>query len=119
MVTAKLICVFVFAYADCWFSHEAAQITRQSSYSGQYDFVCPNKHIFCHVEMEQTLSNSLTVPCGVLIWALHSVGKFDSNLTTDSKVSGSKQYFAFYVTKTTFNYELSEIIKMHFFASLC
>ena len=22
-VTAKLICVFVFAYADCWFSHEA------------------------------------------------------------------------------------------------
>ena len=25
-VTAKLICAFVFAYADCWFSHEAAQI---------------------------------------------------------------------------------------------
>ena len=24
-VTAKLICVFVFAYADCWFSHGAAQ----------------------------------------------------------------------------------------------
>ena len=24
--TAKLICIFVFAYADCWFSHEAAQI---------------------------------------------------------------------------------------------
>ena len=24
-VTAKLICAFVFAYADCWFSHEAAQ----------------------------------------------------------------------------------------------
>ena len=23
--TAKLICVFVFAYADCLFSHEAAQ----------------------------------------------------------------------------------------------
>ena len=23
-VTAKLICVFVFAYADCWFSYEAA-----------------------------------------------------------------------------------------------
>ena len=22
----QLICVFVFAYADCWFSHEAAQI---------------------------------------------------------------------------------------------
>ena len=25
-VTAKLICVFVFAYADCWFSHAAAHI---------------------------------------------------------------------------------------------
>ena len=25
-VTAKLICVFVFAYADCWFSHEAARL---------------------------------------------------------------------------------------------
>ena len=24
MVTAKLICVFVFAYAKCWFSHDAA-----------------------------------------------------------------------------------------------
>ena len=23
-VTAKLICVLVFAYADCWFYHEAA-----------------------------------------------------------------------------------------------
>ena len=24
-VTAKLICFFFFAYADCWFSHEASQ----------------------------------------------------------------------------------------------
>ena len=24
LVTAKLICAFVFAYADCWFSHGAA-----------------------------------------------------------------------------------------------
>ena len=24
-VTAKLICAFVFAYADCWFSHAVAQ----------------------------------------------------------------------------------------------
>ena len=28
-VTAKLICVFVFAYADCWFSHEAALLSVQ------------------------------------------------------------------------------------------
>ena len=26
-VTAKLICVFVFAYADCWFFHATAQIS--------------------------------------------------------------------------------------------
>ena len=25
-VTAKLICVFVFAYANCWFSHAVAQM---------------------------------------------------------------------------------------------
>ena len=25
-VTAKLICAFVFAYADCWFSHAAAHL---------------------------------------------------------------------------------------------
>ena len=25
-VTAKQICAFVFAYADCWFSHEAAHL---------------------------------------------------------------------------------------------
>ena len=25
---ALMICVFVFAYADCWFSHEAAQMSR-------------------------------------------------------------------------------------------
>ena len=28
-VTAKLICVFVFAYAGCWFSHEAALFLLQ------------------------------------------------------------------------------------------
>ena len=25
-VTAKLICIFVFAYANCWFSHAKAHI---------------------------------------------------------------------------------------------
>ena len=28
VVTAKLICVFVFSYADCWFSHEVAHIVN-------------------------------------------------------------------------------------------
>ena len=31
-VTAKLICVFVFAYADCWFSHEAAQMKKKQQF---------------------------------------------------------------------------------------
>ena len=31
-VTAKLICAFVFAYADCWFSHGAAHLLHR-----QYD----------------------------------------------------------------------------------
>ena len=31
---AKLICVFVFAYAKCWFSHNVAQIS--SFYEGNY-----------------------------------------------------------------------------------
>ena len=26
--TAKLICAYVFAYADCWFSHAVAEIFR-------------------------------------------------------------------------------------------
>ena len=30
-VTAKLICVFVFTYADCWFSHDAAQIENMAN----------------------------------------------------------------------------------------
>ena len=28
-ITAKLICAFVFAYADCWFSHAAAQLIKR------------------------------------------------------------------------------------------
>ena len=27
-VTAKLICAFVFAYAECWFSHDVAHIKK-------------------------------------------------------------------------------------------
>ena len=27
-VTAKLVCAFVFAYANCWFSYAAAQISK-------------------------------------------------------------------------------------------
>ena len=37
-VTAKLICAFVFAYADCWFYHVAAQL----SFSG---LICDILHL--------------------------------------------------------------------------
>ena len=33
-ITAKLICAFGFAYADCWFSHEEAQMKIQSKDEG-------------------------------------------------------------------------------------
>ena len=57
MVTAKLICVFVFTYAKCWFSHDAAHFSFrkesgihgvQDDFSGQlfriFDII-----IFCFV----------------------------------------------------------------------
>ena len=34
-VTAKLTCAFVFAYADCWFSHAAADIELCSMLSAK------------------------------------------------------------------------------------
>ena len=37
-VTAKLICVFVFAYADYWFSHEAAHIAVVCKYLSGNNF---------------------------------------------------------------------------------
>ena len=36
-VTAQLICFFVFAYANCWFSHAKAQYS--SSFSSTFSFV--------------------------------------------------------------------------------
>ena len=36
-VTAKLICVFVFAYAKSWFSHDAAHLVSVSSTSYDTD----------------------------------------------------------------------------------
>ena len=31
-VTAKLICIFVFTFAKCWFSHEVAKIIYLSGH---------------------------------------------------------------------------------------
>ena len=35
----KLICVFVFAYADCWFSHEAAHFKNSLDVEEHSDLV--------------------------------------------------------------------------------
>ena len=52
VVTAKLICVFVFAYADCWFSHEATHFKISKHHSTndiQYkDFSKYNLLLNCH-----------------------------------------------------------------------
>ena len=32
-VTAKMICIFVFAYADCWFSGAAAHMNIDAAYN--------------------------------------------------------------------------------------
>ena len=42
-VTSKLICVFVFAYADCWFFHEAAHmysVLKKFWIINQQTFIC-------------------------------------------------------------------------------
>ena len=47
-VTAKLICVFVFAYAKCWFSHDVAHMSllaRKSIFTREKETICP-KHWF-------------------------------------------------------------------------
>ena len=52
-VTTKLICVFVLAYADCWFSQEAAQMSDevfacciQRHFKDQY---CSSKTCTCTI----------------------------------------------------------------------
>ena len=43
-VTAKLICVFVFAYAYCLFSHEVAHLSRGQ----KYDLTYLNDSVTCN-----------------------------------------------------------------------
>ena len=43
-VTAKLICVFVFAYADCWFSHVMAHMYVVVVYYDLFEMVPMSIH---------------------------------------------------------------------------
>ena len=63
-VTAKLICVLVFAYAVCWFSHEAAQMTGENNNENQRTNRPVNAHLMhgsCLIFMTDYAVNSLTL----------------------------------------------------------
>ena len=51
-VTAKLICAFVFAYADCWFSHGAAQLCSYISLSPLMQYVKNLNPAICPIKIE-------------------------------------------------------------------
>ena len=54
-VTAKLICVFVFLYAKCWFSHDAAHIVTIDLLFRQCQMLCI---FFYHVKTHESLGHS-------------------------------------------------------------
>ena len=54
-VTAKLICAFGFAYADCWFSHEVAHILQPPLTCNQVHFF-----FFSHIHNHLCLANSIS-----------------------------------------------------------
>ena len=54
-VTAKLICVFVFAYAKSWFSHDEAQIIARVHFTVN----------IASLENSKTLDNEVTVHVSV------------------------------------------------------
>ena len=43
-VTAKLICVFVLAYAKCWFSHDAAHLVSLQNMLSVYQIFTSLSH---------------------------------------------------------------------------
>ena len=51
-VTAKLICAFVFAYADCWFSHGAAHIVKLGCLWVDLLFLFLLQNIHCGYSLE-------------------------------------------------------------------
>ena len=63
-VTVKLICSFVFAYAKCWFTHDAAQFFMQfykgynvGWFSGQFFPIFEIKHFCLVVAMNYLVHN--------------------------------------------------------------
>ena len=60
-VTAKLICVFVFAYADCWFSHEAAHMQSIVYNYSMFSIISSKYTKFCGNAKEVAINSYLFV----------------------------------------------------------
>ena len=58
-VTVKLICVFVFEYADCWFSHEAALMISF------FEDLWPRQQVSSKVRTEHALPGSMRNLCNI------------------------------------------------------
>ena len=56
-VTAQLICVFVFAYANCWFSHAQAHLFSFNLH-GVVVMTSSSNHIYQKCHSEDTLVHS-------------------------------------------------------------
>ena len=66
-VTAKLICVFVFAYAKRWFSHDAAQMFFQRNKSSNFfTILLPSKSNFLMASKKDKKCKSYS--CLVMWW---------------------------------------------------
>ena len=49
-VTAKLICPFGLAYADCWFSHDAAHVMKTKDPDQRSDMHSSSISLFQHMQ---------------------------------------------------------------------
>ena len=72
--TAKLICVFVFAYAKCWFSHDAVQLnsTHMTFNSQIVPFLETTNVLPTLVKIKKIPKNVLSC-CTFKIWELQIV----------------------------------------------
>ena len=63
-VTAKLICVFVFAYAKCWFSHDAAHFAIVSQRLSFLEYFGIRKSTTLNIlTLKGTVLEKVTFPC--------------------------------------------------------
>ena len=66
VVTAKLICAFVFAYADCWFSHGAALGVKNGTSYLIFQNISIERSIFSSPEPSGSQGELIVYPCSVV-----------------------------------------------------